>query len=98
MQRVDHNNLNGMNTLCLRCNIRVITMQTNRMIWEILFSDIDLNIFKNKKDECYVSLQKMVLSNYILMFFFLNNYIATPLITIQRTIYVSMQTKKNHKH
>jgi hypothetical protein len=26
-----------------------ITMQTNCMIWEILFSDIDLNIFKNKR-------------------------------------------------
>jgi hypothetical protein len=26
-----------------------ISMQTNRMIWEILFSDIDLKIFKIKK-------------------------------------------------
>jgi len=46
--------------------------------------------------------QTGTLSNYIPMFFFLNNYIATPLITIQRTIrfikiHVSME-KKNHKH
>ena len=77
------------------------------MIWEILLSDIDLIIFKNKKRRLLcLAIKKSIsqtgtLSNYIPMFFFLNNYIATPLITIQRTIrfikiHVSM--KKNHKH
>jgi hypothetical protein len=67
-------------------------MQTNGMIWDILFSDIDLSIFKNKKEECYALLQEKsisqtgTLSNYIPMFSFSNNYIATPLITIEPII------------
>jgi hypothetical protein len=74
------------------CNLAIkaqhITMQTNCMIWEILFSDIDLNIFKNKRKNVMPRYRKKnswngTLSNYIPMFFFLNNYIATPLISIQ---------------
>ena len=44
--------------LGLAIKARHITMQTNCMILEILFSDSDLNIFKNKKEECYASLQR----------------------------------------
>ena len=84
--------------------VQHIAMQTNRMIWEIPLSDIDLIIFKNKKRRLLcLAIKKSIsqtgtLSNYIPMFFFLNNYIATPLITIQRTIrfikiHVSMEKK-----
>ena len=72
--------------------VQHIAMQTNRMIWEIPLSDIDLIIFKNKKRRLLcLAIKKSIsqtgiLSNYIPMFFSLNNYIATPLITIQRTI------------
>jgi hypothetical protein len=69
--------------------LRLNTSQCKPIVLGNPFSDIDLNIFKNKKEECYASLQKKNisqtgnLSNYILMFSFLNSYIATPLITIQ---------------
>jgi hypothetical protein len=72
--------------------LRLNTSQCKPIVLGNPFSDIDLNIFKNKKKKNVMHRYKKSISqtgnisNYILMFSFLNSYIATPLITIQPNI------------
>jgi hypothetical protein len=79
-------------------------MQTNHMSWEILFSDIDLIIFKNKKNKNVMPrYKKKYFTNWYSLKLYSDVFLfeqlhcnSTNYHTTNNKIHVSME--KNHKH